>query len=120
MIANRYIIPEIGNVKLVDLEPRHLQTLYSRKKASGLGARTVRYIYSIAYESLQHAVKTGVLYRNVAQATEPPRLDHKTIPTLAPEQLNKFFESIKDEQYYTLFYMLLLTGMRRGEALALT
>ena len=120
MIANRYIIPEIGNVKLVDLEPRHLQTLYSRKKAAGLGARTVRYIYSIAYESLQHAVKTGVLYRNVAQATEPPRLEHKTIPTLAPEQLNKFFESIKDEQYYTLFYMLLLTGMRRGEALALT
>jgi integrase len=96
-----------------------LQTLFSRKKAAGLGARTVRYIYSIAYESLQHAVKTGVLYRNVAQATEPPRLEHKTIPTLAPEQLNKFFESIKDEQYYTLFYMLLLTGMRRGEALAL-
>jgi integrase len=119
MIVNKHIIPEIGNVKLIDLEPRHLQTLYSRKKESGLGARSVRYIYSIAHEALGHAVKTEVIYRNVAQATKPPRLEHRTIQTLAPEQISQLLETVQDEQYFTLFYLLLHTGMRRGEALAL-
>jgi integrase len=119
MLIEKHIITELGSVRLSALEPRHLQTLYSRKKDAGLGSRTVRYLYSLMAEALGHAVKTGLVYRNVAQATEPPRIEHKTIPTLAPEQLDKFFESAKETPYYTLFYLLLHTGMRRGEALAL-
>jgi integrase len=119
-LVDRHIVPEIGSVRLVDLQPRHLQVLYARKKNSGLSNRTVRYIYSLMAETLGHAVKTGIVARNVAKATEPPRIEHKVMPTMKPEDLERFFEvARKTPLYHNLFYLLLHTGLRRGEALAL-
>ncbi len=119
MLVERHIIPELGSVRLTALEPCHLQVLYGKKRDSGLGTRTVRYLYSLMAEALGQAVKAGLVNRNVARATEPPRVEHKVIPTLAPEDLDKLFEAAKQTPYYTLVYLLLHTGLRRGEALAL-
>lgn len=118
-LISSHLIPELGNIKLVELEARHLQAMYAKKKDSGLSARTVRYLYSLMAQSLGHAVKQGLLYRNVALNTEPPRIEHKNINTLEPQHITSFFESAKDTPYFSLFYLLLHTGMRRGEALAL-
>jgi len=118
-LIKKHIIPEIGKLPLIDLEPRHLQTLYGKKKQSGLSGRTVHYIYGLLAEALGHAVKQGLLYRNAARAMDPPRAEHTTIPTLAPEQLDIFFKAARETGNYPLFYTLLHTGLRRGEALAL-
>jgi integrase len=64
MLVEKHVIPEVGNIHLIELEPRHLQSLYARKKDSGLGSRTVRYFYSLLVEALGHAVKTGLINRN--------------------------------------------------------
>jgi len=126
MIIRCHLVPELGSVPLSQLEPRHLQTFYSRQKAQGrvdgkgqLSPRTVRYCHSLLAEALGHAVKMGLLSRNVAQATEAPRPDQKVMPTLAPERVPVFLEAAEESPYYTLFYLLLHTGLRRGEALAL-
>jgi integrase len=119
MLIEKHLIPEVGNIHLKELEPRHLQSLYARKKDSGLGSRTVRYLYSLLAEALGHAVKTGLINRNLALSTEPPKVEHKVITTLAPDQLERFFSAVKGVLYYALFYLMLHTGLRRGEALAL-
>jgi integrase len=119
MLIEKHIIPEIGNIHIVGLEPQHLQAFYARKKDAGLGNRTVRYLYSLLAEALGHAVKTGQINRNVAQATEPPRIEHKTVSTLAAKDIEKFLETAKETPHYDLFYLLLHTGLRRGEALAI-
>jgi integrase len=118
-IAERHIIPELGNLRLVDLEARQLQTLYARKKAAGLSTRTVRYCYSLMSQALGYAVRQGILARNVAAATTPPRLRQKPMATLAPEDVERFLVAAGETPYYALFHLLLHTGMRRGEALAL-
>ena len=41
------------------------------------------------------------------------------MPILAPEDVPRFLETARETPYYTLFYLLLHTGLRRGEALAL-
>ena len=79
----------------------------------------MRYCHSLLAEALGHAVKIGLLSRNVAQATEAPRLDRKVMPTLAPEGIPSFLQAAQETPDYTLFYLLLHTGLRRGEALAL-
>jgi len=61
----------------------------------------------------------GLLIRNVAKATEAPRPGQKVMPTLKPEDVPRFLEAIRETPYYVLFYLLLHTGLRRGEALAL-
>ena len=126
MIIRRHIIPELGGILLSQLDPRHLQAFYSRQKVQGcvdgkgqLSSKTVRYCYSLLAEALEHAVKMGLVSRNVAKATEVPRVDHKVMSTLTLEDIPKFLEAAKGTPYYTLFYLLLHTGLRRGEALAL-
>ena len=126
MIIRRHLIPELGSIPLSQLEPRHLQASYSRQRERGrvdgkgqLSPQTVRYCHSLLAEALGYAVKMGLLSRNVAQATEAPRADHKVMPTLAPEDVPRFLEAAQESPYYTLFYLLLHTGLRRGEALAL-
>jgi len=126
MIIRCHLIPELGSVLLSQLEPRHLQAFYSRQKAQGrvdgkgqLSPRTVRYCHSLLAEALGHAVKMGLLGRNVAQAIETPRPDQKIMPTLTSEDVPRFLQAAQESPYYTLFYLLLHTGLRRGEALAL-
>ena len=126
MIIRRHLIPELGSIPLSQLEPRHLQASYSRQRERGrvdgkgqLSLQTVRYCHSLLAEALGYAVKMGLLSRNVAQATEAPRADHKVMPTLAPEDVPRFLKAAQETPYYTLFYLLLHTGLRRGEALAL-
>jgi len=41
------------------------------------------------------------------------------MPTLALEDVPRFLEAVQQSPYYTLFYLLLHSGLRRGEALAL-
>ncbi len=126
MIIRRHLIPELGSIPLSQLEPRHLQAFYSRQREKGrvdgkgqLSPQTVRYCHSLLAEALGYAVKMGLLNRNVAQATEAPRADHKVMSTLAAEDVPRFLETAQETPYYTLFYLLLHTGLRRGEALAL-
>src|SRR5687768_943992 len=68
-----HIKPAIGHVRLGKLQPAHLADLYRAKlaggrldgKPGGLSPRTVRYIHLTLHEALSHAVKWGLLYRNV-------------------------------------------------------
>ncbi|GAH73934.1 unnamed protein product, partial [marine sediment metagenome] len=66
-----------------------------------------------------YAVKMGLIGRNVALAIDAPRVEHKAMSTLAPEDVPKFLEAAAETPYYAFFYTLLYTGMRRGEALAM-
>ncbi len=126
MIIRRHLIPELGGILLSQLGPRHLQAFYSQQKVQGrvdgkgpLSSKTVRYCHSLLAEALEHAVKMGLVSRNVARATEAPRVDHKVMSTLMLEDIPKFLGAAKGTPYHTLFYLLLHTGLRRGEALAL-
>jgi integrase len=118
-VIDSHLVPELGGIKLVDLEARHLQTVFARKRESGLSARTVRYLYSLMSQVLRYAVKQGILNRNVAQNTEPPKMERRELNTIRPEQINIFLEAARETPHYALFYLLLHTGLRRGEALAL-
>jgi integrase len=119
MLVEKHILPSLGSIRLAALDAPRIQAFYGKKKESGLSNRTVRYMYSLLAESLSQAVKMGLVTRNAAQATEPPRIDHKTISTLASEDIDRFLKSAAETSYYVLFYLLLHTGCRRGEALAL-
>lgn len=126
MIIRRHIIPELGMIPLSQVEPRHLQAFYSRQRLEGrvdgkgqLSSRTVRYCHSLLVEALGYAIKMGLIGRNVALAIDAPRVEHKAMSTLAPEDVPKFLEAAAETPYYAFFYTLLYTGMRRGEALAL-
>jgi integrase len=124
--VRRHLIPALGAIPLTQLQPQHLQNYYARAlsegrvdRKGGLSARTVQYHHRILSEALTHAVKMGLLVRNVAEVADPPHPERRNMATLSPEDIPQFLESARKTPYYVLFYTALYTGMRLGELLGL-
>jgi integrase len=123
---HRHIIPNLGQITLSQLQPQHIQNYYAYALTKGrvdgkggLSARTVEYHHRILSEALSHAVKMGIIVRNVADAVDPPHPRHKVIQTLGVADVPGFLKSARESPYYTLFSTALFTGMRLGELLGL-
>ena len=125
-IVNGYLIPALGGISLCELQPRHLEKYYADALShgrldgkGGLSARTLLHLHRILSQALSHAVKQGLLARNVAQAVVAPRPSRSQMATLSAAHVPKFLDAAGKTPFYVLFYTGLYTGMRRGELLGL-
>jgi len=114
-----HIQPEIGRVRLIDLRPEQLQSLYSLKLNAGLSKRTVQYIHAILRRSLNKALRSGLIIRNSTDAVTPPRPVKKPPQTLSADEVNVFLKSVEDHHWYPIYLLAITTGMRKGEILGL-
>jgi integrase len=125
-IVGRYLVPALGAIPLCELQPRHLEKYYANALShgrldgkGGLSPRTVLHQHRLLSEALSHAVKQGLLVRNVAGAVIAPRPGRSQMATLSGADVPRFLEAARKTPYYVLFYAALYTGMRRGELLGL-
>jgi len=127
-----HIAPRIGAVPLASLTPVRLDALYreleasgraDRRKGEGLSPRTVRYIHTTISSALRDAVDAGLLPRNPAAKAHPPTAKQAASPEMHPwtaAQLGVFLGwSREHSELHTAWHVLAMTGMRRGELLAL-
>ena len=123
-----HLKPRLEKVPLLALTGTGLTALYreletsGRKdgKEGGLSARTVRYIHTILHRALKDAVDDGLLPVNPADKAKPPTAKQAAAPEMKvwdAEQLRTFLE--RDDELRPAWVLLAMTGMRRGEALAL-
>lgn len=124
-IAN-HILPYLGTKKLIRLKTAEIQKLYNRlldsgrvkenEKGKGLANATVRGIHMILREALDSAVREGLILKNPADATSPPKIQRKEKQVLTKQELEDFMKLIEnDEAWYDFFYTEIITGMRQGE-----
>jgi len=125
-IMRCHLVPALGAIPLIQLQPQHLQSYYARALSEGradgsggLSARSVLYHHRILSEALSHAVRVGMVARNVAEVVDPPRPTRPKLATLASDDIPKLLEAVAETPYYVFFSTLLYTGLRRGELLAL-
>ena len=117
--VRNYLIPYLGNVPLNKMTPQHVQNLYSEMLGKGLSARTVVLAHRILREALKHAVKWGLLMRNVCDAVDPPKPQNREMAALDAVGVEKFLETAASTRYGAVFFLALYTGMRRSELLGL-
>ena len=119
-----HILPYLGSKKLSQIKTADLQKHYNRLLESGrvkgngegLANATVRGIHMILRESLESAVREGLIPKNPADGTAPPKIHRKEKQVLTKDQLEKFMKLIEgDEVWYDFFYTEIITGMRQGE-----
>jgi integrase len=122
----------IAKVPLAQLTGQRLTAHYrvletsgrkDHREGEGLSPRTVRYLHTIIHKVLGQAVRDGLLLRNPADAATPPSAREARAPEMHPwdaGQLAAFLGwAEQSSQNYPLWHLLSMTGMRRGEALAL-
>ena len=128
-----HIAPAIGALPLTQVTPLRLDALYRKLEKSGrhhgqgdgLSPRTVLYIHTIISAALRDAVEADLLPRNPAAKAHPPTT--KQARAAAPEmrpwtaaQLAAFLcWSGEHSGLHAAWHVLAMTGIRRGELLAL-
>ncbi|SFV02063.1 tyrosine-type recombinase/integrase, partial [Alicyclobacillus macrosporangiidus] len=116
---SQYLVPRIGHIKLSELRPDQVQKAYNDIETNN-GPHIARKCHAILHSALSQAEKWGLVARNVASLAEPPKVPRREMRPLSPEEVSKFIAAIQGNRYGAYFLLLLDTGMRPGEALALT
>jgi len=80
---------------------------------------TVRRVHATLRQALQQAMRDGLVSRNVAALVRPPRAAAFTPVGLSPEQARAFLAAVAGDHLEALYWLLLTTGLREGELLAL-
>lgn len=114
-----HILPSLGRIKLVQLRPDHLQTLYSNKLDSGLSKRTVQFIHSILHRALDQAFRWGFVFRNVADLVKAPTPTRAKFTALTPDQVHTFLDSVRGHRFYLIYVLAIYGSFREGEILAI-
>jgi integrase len=120
----RHVIPSLGSVPLQDLRPTDLDALYASLLRGGLSMTSVHHVHAVVSKLLHDAERKGLVNRNVARLANAPSLTTARArgPEMAvwtPAELSTFLASIVGNRNEALFRLLAMTGMRRGEVVAL-
>lgn len=120
------IAPRIGGIRLRDLRPADLDSLYADLRqrggdgATALSPRSVWYAHAILHRALKVAVEKDLLITNPADKSRPPRSRQKEQAFLTPEQAVRLIEVNTDDPWLDFAVVAVFTGLRMGELLAVT
>nr|WP_239521689.1 site-specific integrase [Geodermatophilus sabuli] len=119
-VARTHILgSSLAGVTLDRVRPSHVEGWVVELRRKGLAESTIRSTYTILRAVLDTAVRDGALAANPAAAIRRPKVTAKEAPHLTPAQVAELLRAAEGSRYAPLFVLLVHTGLRRGEALAL-
>lgn len=125
-IIARYIRPELGHIRVSELQPLVLQEflrdLGKADKTTGrkaLSAKTIYNVHGVLHSALGQGVRWRMLQTNPADAIDPPKLRRKEMATADAAQVAALMASIERSSIRIPVLIALATGMRRGEVCGL-
>jgi integrase len=101
------------------VRPSHVEGWVVELRRKGLAESTIRSAYTILRAVLDIAVRDGAIATNPAASVRRPRVTNKEALHLSPAQVADLLRAAASSRYAPLFELLVHTGLRRGEALAL-
>lgn len=128
-VVRLYLRPALGDLALDGVTSGHLNRLYSHlmggggKRFGALAPRSVRQVHAVASRIFDSALLQGFIQVNPAWAASPPRpYGGEPRPLMAvwtAAEAREFLRITERHSLGVLFYVAVMTGLRRGELLAL-
>lgn len=116
---SRYALPSIGEVRLRDLNPVDLQSVYTGLLRTQLAPRTIRYTHSILHAALEQARTWKLIAENPAAGLSLPRIERREFEVFTPDEARRFVAAASLEPDGVVLLVALATGLRPSEYLAL-
>ncbi|MED0762331.1 site-specific integrase [Aneurinibacillus thermoaerophilus] len=122
--VKKHILPALGQMKLKDIKPMHIQKFYSQKLNEGFSPASIHSYHAIISKSLRQAKNWGLIQENAASSVSLPRIQKKQLKTWSLDEINQFLHAIskRDKRYepfYIIYVLAIYSGMRKGEILAI-
>lgn len=138
-IIRVHLVPAFGKMKLTQILPSHISTLYKNLEKHGnkgrltsgtaLSANSINKIHIILGSILESALDDGLVKRNQARVksvhaptSRSIRMQKKELKTWSGKEMKDFLEwnkNVYKDNFYALWHLYCFSGLRRGEAVAL-
>lgn len=119
---HRFLIPALGQLRLRKLTVTHIEHAYEKIRSGDFGKvsiTTLHRIHATLMSALNTAVRRGLLVANPAALVELPRPTRPEMATWTNTQARAFLDGSSQHPWHLLYRILLVCGLRRGEALGL-
>jgi integrase len=121
-VVESHILPVLGQVRLDKLRPVDVQRLLKTKREEKYTDRTRQLVHATLRRALGDAQRLDLVARNVASnvAAPRPQRDSTKVHPLTLDQTKALLATAAGTRLHALWLVLVLMGLRKGEALALT
>jgi integrase len=115
----RHVEPLIGHLALGQVKPSDVTRALLHMEQLGLMASTRRNAYAALRSAFDDAVVDGLLAASPVLRVRRPKVTHAEAKSLSPDEVARLLTGAQDLRYVKVLRLILGTGLRRGEALAL-
>lgn len=117
----RPVLGRLGRMRLGRLSPLHISSLLVELQEEGMGSRSLELAWLTLHACLEEAVKRGLLGYNPCRQAPRPKHEKGEARGWRLEEMRRFLQvALKDPNHMSqMLALMLLTGLRPGEALGL-
>lgn len=115
-----HVVPALGTVPVTELAHDDVQRQVNRWRDAGMGARLLHRCVMVLRASLARQVKNGTIPFNSADGLEKPSArTHREFTIWDEGEIDRFLSEAATDRLAPFWFLTLVEGMRRGEALGL-
>lgn len=119
-LMKQHVFPRIGKMQLSKVTPQHLAQIYKGMRERGLSAQTTLHVHRAVHTVFNYAVKvTKDLNENAASRLKAPSVERRVNTSITSENVRALLAAAKGSRLEAPIMLAVLTGLRRGELLAL-
>ena len=118
----RHIEPTLGTLELDKISPAQINAFEAGLTANGESATSVNLVHAVLSGAMRYAASLELIMRNPASLVSPPAKPKKEAQAPSMESVRRMLRLAEELNHYLFpcIHLLAYTGMRRGEAVALT
>lgn len=114
-----HVVPALGDWRMSDIQPEHLEAHYRRMQTEGHSAHTIGAVHRVLRSALNEAVRRRRLGNNPALIARPPRVEAVEVEPLSIEESKRLLQASQSTLQPARWSIAVSLGMRQGEALGL-
>lgn len=119
-IIRNHLTPALGSYSIKDLRNDIVQKYVNQLTESGYNPKTIEQIHRVLKMALKQAADNELIIKNPSERIILPRKTAKEARVLTMDEQDAFIKACKSYRNGEIFILILATGLRIGEALALT
>jgi integrase len=114
-----HLIPKLGHIRLVKLQPQDVRDFLSERLDSGLSARTVKHLRNTLRAALNQAINDDLIQRNAASKVKPPETVTRPSNAYSIDEARLLIQAAAGHRLEALFTVATGLALRKGECLGL-
>lgn len=119
-IVTTRIIPHLGRLRLDRLTVREIRAWTLARQQAGDSPRMVQLSRAVLRSALSNAVTEQLVARNEAMLLRVPKPPRHRVTPWSAQQGKAFLKATRNHRLHTAFTLMLMLGLRRGEALGIS